>query len=126
MEQFDGIAILATNRKGDLDRAFLRRLRFIIDFVQPGVEERLKLWKLALLERSPSGEQILAEIDWQFLADQLNMTGADIKGAALGAAFLARSQGDKITMQHVLQAAQREMTKQGIAFRSIDWQPQEN
>ena len=126
MEQFDGIAILATNRKGDLDRAFLRRLRFIIDFVQPGVEERLKLWKLALLERSPSGEQILAEIDWQFLADRLNMTGADIKGAALGAAFLARSQGDKITMQHILQAAQREMTKQAITFPQIEWQPQDN
>jgi hypothetical protein len=126
MEQFDGIAVLATNRKGDLDRAFLRRLRFIVDFVQPGVEERLKLWKLALLKQSPTGEKLLGKIDWQFLAERLNMTGADIKGAALGAAFLARSQGDKITMQHILQAAQREMTKQGITFPQIEWQPQNN
>jgi hypothetical protein len=126
MEQFDGIAVLATNRKGDLDRAFLRRLRFIVDFVQPGVEERLKLWKLALLNKSPTGEKLLGEIDWQFLAERLNMTGADIKGAALGAAFLARSQGDKITMQHILQAAQREMTKQGITFPQVEWQPQNN
>jgi hypothetical protein len=126
MEQFDGIAVLATNRKGDLDRAFLRRLRFIVDFVQPGVEERLKLWKLALLKQSPTGEKLLGKIDWQFLAERLNMTGADIKGAALGAAFLARSQGDKITMQHILQAAQREMTKQGITFPQIEWQPKDN
>jgi hypothetical protein len=126
MEQFDGIAILATNRKGDLDRAFLRRLRFIVDFVQPGIEERLKLWKLALLERSPRGEELLGEIDWQFLADRLNMTGADIKGAALGAAFLAKSQESKIKMGHILQAAKREMTKQGITLSQLEWQPQDN
>ena len=47
MEQFDGIAVLATNRKGDMDPAFLRRLRFIIDFIHPGPTERLTLWQLA-------------------------------------------------------------------------------
>lgn len=121
MEQFDGIAILATNRKGDLDKAFLRRIRFIIDFSPPGPAERLTLWKLALPERTPAGEEILETIDWQFLASRLNMTGADIKAAALGAAFLARSQATKITMQHILHAAQREMTKHGVVLRPGDW-----
>lgn len=122
MEQFDGIAILATNRKGDLDKAFLRRIRFIIDFAQPGPAERLTLWKLALLERTPAGEELLDQIDWQFLANRLNMTGADIKAAALGAAFLARSQGTRITMQHILHAAQREMIKHGVVLRPGDWE----
>ena len=121
MEQFNGIAILATNRKGDLDKAFLRRIRFIVDFMQPGPIERLALWKLALSERTPAGEQLLDEINWQFLAERLNMTGANIKAAALSAAFLARADGSRIAMQHILHAAQREMTKHGVALRPEDW-----
>jgi AAA+ superfamily predicted ATPase len=117
MEQFDGVAILATNRKGDLDRAFLRRIRFIVDFMQPGPPERLALWHRALPPRSPEGEELLDQIDWQFLAYRLTMTGADITAAALGAAFLARSGGTRITMNHVLHAARREMTKHGVVLR---------
>jgi AAA+ superfamily predicted ATPase len=122
MEQFNGIAILATNRKGDLDKAFLRRIRFIVDFIQPGSAERLALWKLALPDQTPAGEALLDQIDWPFLAEKLSMTGANIKSAALSAAFLARAAGTRITMQHVLHAAQREMTKHGVALRLEDWQ----
>jgi hypothetical protein len=118
MEQFDGIAILATNRKADLDNAFLRRLRFIIDFLPPGAAERKRLWRIALPERSPSGEKILGEIDWDFLAGNLNMTGADIKSAALAAAFRARAEDTRIGMAHVLAAARREMAKHGIVLRA--------
>lgn len=121
MEEFDGIAILATNRKGDLDQAFVRRIRFIVDFVQPGIPERLALWKLALSEQTPSGEELLDEINWQFLAERLQMTGANIKSAALSAAFLARAQGTRITMLHILHSAQREMTKHGVTLRLEDW-----
>lgn len=122
MEQFDGIAILATNRKSDLDQSFLRRIRFIVDFVQPGVEERAQLWRLALLESTPQGEPLLEGIDWEFLANKLTMTGADIKAAALGAAFLARSQGSRITMRLVLYAARREMAKHGVVIRTGEWE----
>jgi ATP-dependent 26S proteasome regulatory subunit len=122
MEQFDGMAILATNRKSDLDRAFLRRIRFVVDFVQPGVEERSRLWRLALLECTPQGEPLLEGIDWEFLANKLTMTGADIKSAALGAAFLARSQGTRIAMPQVLHAARREMAKHGVAIRTGEWE----
>ena len=61
------------------------------------------------------------EINWQFLAERLNMTGANIKAAALSAAFLARADGSRIAMQHILHAAQREMTKHGVALRPEDW-----
>jgi SpoVK/Ycf46/Vps4 family AAA+-type ATPase len=122
MEQFDGIAILATNRKGDMDPAFLRRLRFIIDFVHPGPTERLSLWQLALPSQAPNGYELLDGIDWGFLATKLNMTGADIKAAALGAAFLAHAAGTRINMKQVLYAARREMAKQGINLRSGDWE----
>ena len=48
MERFNGLAVLASNRKGDLDEAFIRRLRFIVDFVAAGPAEREQLWRLAL------------------------------------------------------------------------------
>lgn len=120
MEQFEGIAILATNRKGDLDKAFLRRVRFIVDFMQPGPAERLALWHRVLPANAANGEALLQEMDWNFLAGKLNMTGADITAAALDAAFLAYSQGKRIGMDHVLHAARRIMNKQGVLLRPGD------
>jgi ATP-dependent 26S proteasome regulatory subunit len=117
IERFDGIAILATNRKSDLDPAFLRRLRFVVEFLTPRPAERVALWRLALLPKAPSGEAILDDIDWTLLAERLQLTGADIKAAALSAAFLARAEGTRIGMRHVLAAAQRELTKHGVAMR---------
>ena len=126
MEQFDGIAILATNRKGDVDSAFLRRIRFIIDFLPPGPPERLALWRNSLLPNAPGGEPLLDAIDWEFLSGKLNMTGADIKSSALGAAFLARAAGTRIGMQQILHAARREMTKHGVLIRQGDWEGASN
>jgi SpoVK/Ycf46/Vps4 family AAA+-type ATPase len=117
IEQFDGIAILATNRKNDLDTAFLRRLRFVCDFLPPGKPERLNLWRKALPASSPTGEDILGEIDFQGLADHIDLNGAQIKAIALGAAFLARSEGTKINMKHIELAAAREFGKQGLRLR---------
>ena len=120
MEQFDGLAVLATNRRSDLDRAFLRRLRFIVEFVQPGPAERLALWRRALPEETPAGEPLLDRIDFDVLASRLAMSGAAIMTAGLGAAFLARAEGTRIAMRHVLAAARREMTKSGIEVRTGD------
>ena len=117
IERFDGVAILATNRREDLDTAFVRRLRFVIEFQVPRPEERLALWRRALLPTAPNGDDLLDEIDWRYLSDRLNMTGAEIKGTALGAAFLARAEGTRIGMRHVLASAQREMAKQGLRLR---------
>jgi AAA+ superfamily predicted ATPase len=122
MEQFDGIAILATNRKSDMDHAFMRRLRFIIDFLPPGPAERRKLWELALPATTPAGEPLLDGIDFELLATRFDLTGADIKATALAAAFLAFDAGCRITMDHIIRGARREMTKHGITLRSHEWQ----
>jgi AAA+ superfamily predicted ATPase len=126
MEQFDGIALLSTNRVNDLDSAFMRRLRFVVNFVPPGPEERLALWRLALLQRSPAGAELLDDIDWQWLADKLILTGADIKAIALAAAFLARAESARIRMDHLLHAAKREMAKHGASWRTGEWSPKPN
>jgi ATPase family associated with various cellular activities (AAA) len=118
MEQFNGVAVLATNRKGDLDTAFIRRLRFIIDFAPPGVSERERLWRLALEGACDvGGTPVVGDLDWAGLARELDLTGAGIKSAALAAAFLARSEEGPITDHHIVQAARRELAKEGVVVR---------
>ena len=92
METFDGVAMLATNRKGDLDSAFIRRLAFMVDFAAPNAAERERLWRLALEGViHPSGAALVGPLDWASLAGEFDLTGAGIKSAALAAAFLART-----------------------------------
>jgi len=118
MEQFEGISILATNRKHEIDPAFLRRLRFIIDFLPPGLAERRELWARALPARAPNGDELLDGVDFDFLAQRLTMTGADIKGAAMAAAFLACSENSRISMTHVMRAARRALARHGVVVRA--------
>ncbi len=118
IERFDGVAILATNRRQDLDPAFVRRLRFVIEFLPPRPDERLALWRRALPAHAPNGETIRDELDWSYLSERLVMTGAEIKAVALGAAFLAREERVRIGMRHLIAAAQREMAKQGQRLRA--------
>jgi hypothetical protein len=117
MDSFDGVAILATNRKGDLDPAFLRRLRLIVDFLPPTPAERLRIWRLSLPAASPAGEPIAPHVDHRALADGLAMTGAEIKLVALTAAFAASASGEPITTAHVISAARRELAKRGAVLR---------
>jgi MoxR-like ATPase len=118
MERFDGLAVLATNRKADLDSAFLRRLRFVIDFVPPGAAEREQLWRRALAGRADeSGAPIVDDLDWAAIGAELDLSAADIKSAALAAAFLARAQRTRVGLRHVLAAARRELEKRQIVVR---------
>jgi len=118
LETFRGVAILASNRKNDLDAAFLRRLRTVIDFVAPAPPERLRLWRLALPSHTSTGEQITGELDHEWLATSIELTGAEIKAIALSAAFEARSGGAVITVPTVLAACRREMAKRGAVLRA--------
>jgi AAA+ superfamily predicted ATPase len=119
MEEFDGVAVLATNRKGDLDAAFTRRLRFTIDFAPPTVEERERLWRWALEDRADAdGRPLVGDVDWSALAREVDLTGAGIKAAALAAAFLARTDRSRIGTAHLLAAARRELEKEGVVVRA--------
>jgi SpoVK/Ycf46/Vps4 family AAA+-type ATPase len=118
MEAFDGVAVLATNRKGDLDSAFVRRIAFIVDFAAPNAVERERLWRLALDGAArPAGAVLVGALGWSTLAGEFDLTGAGIKSAALAAAFLARTDGTQIEMHHVLAATRRELEKQGQIMR---------
>jgi ATP-dependent 26S proteasome regulatory subunit len=107
MEAYGGLAILATNMKSALDSAFLRRLRFIVDFWFPGVAERVLIWKKVF----PAGVPI-EELDYDRLG-RFNMTGGNIQSIALNAAFMAAQKESKVTMQDVLAATRTELQKLG-------------
>ncbi|MDJ0737535.1 MAG: ATP-binding protein [Nostocaceae cyanobacterium] len=105
IESYRGLAILATNMKSSLDTAFLRRLRFIINFPFPGKSERKLMWEKVFPEETP-----IEELDFERLG-RLNLTGGSIHNIALNAAFLAAQAGEAVTMQSVLAAARMEFRK---------------
>jgi hypothetical protein len=86
----------------------------------------MALWRIAL-DGGPGGkEERLQDIDWCWLADNLILTGADIKATAQAAAFLARSQDSHIRMEQLLHAAKREMAKRGSSWRVPEWSVKRN
>ncbi|HVU70434.1 MAG TPA: ATP-binding protein, partial [Ktedonobacteraceae bacterium] len=105
MEAYRGLTILTTNMKETLDTAFLRRIRFIVQFPFPDVEQRAEIWRGIFPGQAPT-----AKLDIEKLA-RLNVTGGNIRNIALQAAFLAANGAEPIQMQHILQAARQEYHK---------------
>jgi hypothetical protein len=105
MEAYRGLAILATNVKSALDPAFLRRLRFIVNFPFPGVAERKSIWQKVFPAGVPT-----EGLDFDRLA-RLNLTGGHIHNTGLNAAFLAAQAGTAVTMPLLLAAARTEFRK---------------
>lgn len=105
IESYTGLAILATNLKNSLDQAFMRRLRFIINFPFPGVKERSLIWQKAFPPETP-----VQDLDFNRLS-KLNLTGGSIHNIALTAAFLAAHADTPVTMQIILSATRTEFRK---------------
>jgi hypothetical protein len=114
LEAYRGLAILATNMKGALDPAFLRRLRFAVHFPFPGPAERRAIWLRAFPPEVPR-----EHLDWDRLAC-LNLTGGSIHNVALAAAFLAADAGTPVSMQLVGEAARAEFRKLDRAWNEGD------
>jgi ATPase family associated with various cellular activities (AAA) len=105
MEAYRGLAILTTNLRGSIDSAFLRRIRFVIQFPFPDLAQRLEIWRRMFPPKLPT-----AGLDWDKLA-RLNITGGNIRNIVLNAAFLAADGGEPVQMKHLLRSAQGEYTK---------------
>jgi hypothetical protein len=105
LESYRGLAILATNLKDALDPAFLRRLRFVVQFPFPGPDERREIWRRAFPPETPT-----EGLDFERLA-KLNITGGSVHNIVLNAAFLAAARDTNVTMPVVLEAAKTEMRK---------------
>jgi hypothetical protein len=109
IEEYDGVAIMATNLRQNLDDAFTRRLDFMIDFPFPDPDYRTKLW----MSHFPKTAPLADDIDIELLAQRYHLAGGNIRNAALAAAFLAASDGGVITNLHIQSAIRREHQKMG-------------
>ena len=105
MEAYRGLAILTTNMKTALDPAFLRRLRFIVEFPFPDTAQRLRIWRRAFPSATPT-----EALDFARLA-QLRIAGGTIRSIAVSAAFLAADDGEPVRMSHLMAAARGEYAK---------------
>ncbi|MGW1598253.1 ATP-binding protein [Streptomyces sp. NPDC002343] len=119
LEASDGLVILTSNLKDNIDPAFTRRFHFVVHFPRPGVAERRRLWRLAFPEQAP----LAADVDLDALA-RLDMTGAAITAAARTAALAAADgDGDTIAMWHVVRGVARQFQREARLLRPTELGP---
>ena len=109
MEEYEGIAILATNLRGNLDEAFIRRMSFCVEFPFPREGERRLIWEKIWPSQAPRR----ADLPLERMAERFEISGGNIKNIALAAAFLAAHDGGEISVRHLLRATRREYQKMG-------------
>ncbi|MEV7911633.1 AAA family ATPase [Streptomyces griseus] len=119
MESFDGLAILATNLRANLDDAFTRRLDLVIDFPVPDTEQRFLLWDRCLGPTLPRG----TDLDLPFCAENFELAGGNIRSIAVTSAYLAAEAGGAVTMETVIHAIQREYQKLGRLTLASEFGP---
>lgn len=107
IEDYEGIAILATNFRDNIDEAFARRLSHHIEFPYPDEEQRRGIWEVVFPENAPIGD----DVDFDYLAGKLKLAGGSIKNVAVNSAFYAAEEGTCIKLSHVLKAAKYEYRK---------------
>jgi SpoVK/Ycf46/Vps4 family AAA+-type ATPase len=108
MEEYKGLCILATNMKKAIDKAFTRRIRIVIEFPIPNLNQRKEIWKKGFEPNIPYNG-----IDFDFLATQFKITGGNIRNITLNAAFLAAAENKNVYMSHLINATKREFNKIG-------------
>ncbi|WP_375425730.1 ATP-binding protein [uncultured Friedmanniella sp.] len=109
LETFDGLAVLATNLRANIDDAFTRRLDAIIDFPAPTPELRRSLWQRCLAPPLPVAD----DLDLDFLSGAFELAGGNIRSASTTAAYLAAAAGTAVTMAQVIAAVEQEYRKLG-------------
>jgi hypothetical protein len=122
MDAHDGVVILATNLSRNLDQAFSRRLRYVVEFPLPGEADRERLWRGIFPPEAP----LDPDVDFPFLAARFPLAGGDIRNVALDAAFFAArdasdGEGSTIAMRHLVRAMARQLVKQGRAPSAADF-----
>ncbi len=120
IETYPGIAVLATNQKASIDPAFLRRLRYVMEFSKPTAAQRLEIWKRVLGELAGEERTSALSASLVMLSQNIETTGAQIKNAVLGAIFVARRAGVELGMPQLLRALDRELAKEGRTIGTKD------
>ena len=109
MEQYEGVVILASNLRKNMDEAFVRRIQFMISFPFPKADQRCRIWRNIWPQHVP----LSPDIDLEDVAKKFELAGGNIQNAALASAFLAATDGQAVTAKHLRQALKREYQKMG-------------
>lgn len=117
MEAYDGVVILATNLRANLDDAFTRRLHFVIDFPFPKADRREKIWEITF----PSQTPVNNDVNFKILAERYDLSGGNIRNIVLASAFLAAERGESVGMLDLIHATKREYQKLGRLIRIDDF-----
>lgn len=122
IETYDGVAVFTTNARQSIDPAFLRRLRFIVEFPRPDVQAREQIWRHCLGDKVPDRRQRheLTDADFRQLARKLDLTGGHIRQIVLQAAFLAAVADRNITLADIAAASRAELAKLGLPPIAIE------
>jgi SpoVK/Ycf46/Vps4 family AAA+-type ATPase len=119
VEEFDGMVVLATNLRKNIDDAFFRRVSAAVEFPFPEEGERFLIWQ----RHFPADAPVDEDVDFDFLATRLNVAGGNIKNIAVNAAFMAAENSGRIHMRHVIRATRREYEKIGRMCTEMEFAP---
>ena len=108
IEQYDGMVILASNFINNIDEAFMRRMKYVVEFQMPDSSIRKEIWKAGFSKEIP-----VDDIDYDYLADNIELSGGHIKNIIINAAFLAAKDNTAVNMTHILKSTQNEYYKLG-------------
>jgi ATPase family associated with various cellular activities (AAA) len=116
LEEHDGVVVLATNLRKNVDEAFVRRLAFTVEFPLPDEADRLRIWRRVW----PAAAPLADGVDLALLARRVDLPGGNIRNIAVAAAFLAAADGGVVTMAHLEAATRQEYQKMGKVRTAAD------
>lgn len=119
LEEYEGVVLLASNLRANMDDAFVRRMNFVVEFPFPEEEYRERIWHSLLPPELPRGE----DVDFRFMARQFKLAGGNIKNVVVAAAFLAAAEERPLVMRHLILATKREYQKLGWMCGKADFGP---
>ncbi|HEY5957815.1 MAG TPA: ATP-binding protein [Polyangiaceae bacterium] len=122
VENFSGIAVLSSNKRENIDPAFVRRIRYMLEFARPNEQERHRIWRSVVGELAEPGVASELEVYLERLAKSLDLSGAQIKHAVLSALFDARQRNDSLKLSHLRHGSSRELLKEGRGISPKDWE----
>ena len=117
MEEYSGITIMTTNFIENIDKAFFRRINYVVHFNLPDFDLRLKIWR----NMFPSDTPISKDVNFEYLAKNFEIAGGSIKNIVLTASFMAASESDKVEMKHIIKSIEYELKKQGKMVSKSDF-----
>ncbi len=117
MEEYNGITIMTTNFLENIDKAFFRRISYVVHFAFPNSSARKEIWK----NMYPSGMPLSKDVDFNFLSNQFEISGGSIKNIAVNSAFMAAAENKKVEMKHIIKAVEYEIKKQGKMVSKSDF-----